>query len=101
MTYRYEGPADFLEFPGGSNKFYTPGQNVPISKDDAIPLIRRGHRFEGLTLDDVGVAEPRQPELQPIGNDGTPITDAIVSSAPVTSAPSAAPAVTETKPKDN
>lgn len=80
MTYRYEGPSDFFGYGG---KFYSPGQNVPISKEEAIHHVRAGHRFEGLTREEAGVAEPRMAELKPIGDDGTPIENAPVSNAPV------------------
>lgn len=82
MTYRYEGPSDFFEYPAGSNKFYSPGQNIPIGKEDALHHVRSGHRFEGLTREDAGAAEPRPSELKPMSDKGTPIEDANVSNAP-------------------
>ena len=89
MSFRYQGPSDFFSY---GDKFYKPGQVVPISKAEAEHMMRYStHRFEGINQEDVPQAEPVTAAPQPIGDDGTPIKDATIFGGevkPITAPPS-------------
>lgn len=56
MGYKYLGPSDHLLLKEGG-KVYHPGDEVPVSKEVAMGLVRAGHVFEELTP---RTGEPRQ-----------------------------------------
>lgn len=48
MSHQYLGPADNLEYPNGSGRYYKPGDAIPLTVAERDHLARFGHRFEDM-----------------------------------------------------
>lgn len=78
MAYKYLGPADNVEYPQGSRRFYRPGDDIPLPKSLMEHMMRYGgHRFEdhdpALAEGVIGFTEQNLPPPAPRDDRGAPI----------------------------